>query len=83
MDKEQIVKYLSTLPLWAKIVVIIVITLLSVVTLCSCGVLKQVDLTDMRLGANGNVSKEKTVTKTTNTKWYAEPMPREEVNEEY
>lgn len=83
MDKEQFIKYLSTLPLWAKIVVIIVIALLSTVVLCSCGVLKQVDLKDMRLGATGNVSKEKTVTKTTNTKWYAEPMPYSEPIEEY
>lgn len=72
----KLLSYLRTLPRWARIIAVFVVAALSVIVLfTSCGVLKNINVEDMRLGANGNVSKEKTVTKTSNTKWYAEPMP--------
>lgn len=69
---QKIIDWLKPKPLWAKIVAIVVVVALSVLLLCSCGsTMKLPDVSDYKVGAEGVVSKEKTVNK--QTKWFFKP----------
>lgn len=70
---EKVIQFILSLPLWGKIIAVIVVTLIAIVLFCSCGTsAKLPDVSDYKVGAEGVVSKEKNVTK--QTKWYFKPQ---------
>lgn len=70
---KKILEWLKPKPLWAKIIVIVVIIAISVLFLCSCGTLSQSlpSIKENQVGAEGVISKEKNVTR--QTKWFFRP----------
>lgn len=66
---QKIFDFLKPLPMWLKVLAIVIITAIAVLMTFSCSSLPKIS--DNKVGAEGVVQKEKNVNR--QTKWYFKP----------